>query len=101
MGEENLQETVRAAIDAVRHPEIDHTLAELGMIRDVRIDGEKVSLVMALPFLEIPIKEDLVRSLVEAVKSRAEDWETEVSFTVMNQEERERFLAMARSAWML
>jgi len=56
--------TDKQVIDALRgvmHPEIKRNLVELGMIKDVSVTDKKVTLTLALPFAEIPIKDDLVR----------------------------------------
>jgi len=41
-------ENVLAALRPVRDPELDHSLVELGMIKDVRIEGGRVSFLVEL-----------------------------------------------------
>ena len=73
------QEIVQA-IEQVQHPEIKNTLVELGMVQDIKVDGEQVSLRLVLPFLGIPA----------AVRDRAEAQlqeflqQTEVSVDVVD-----------------
>lgn len=81
----------------VRHPEINRTLVELGMIRDITIKDNKVILTMALPFLGIPIKDYLVHSVEKVVTKLST--EIEIKLTEMNQEERAKFMAMAQENW--
>ena len=91
------KQEIHQAVAKVRHPEIDRTLVELGMIKDIAIRADRAILTMAVPFLAIPIKDYLVHSLQEAVTKLGV--EIEVKVTEMNQEERDAFMAMAREAW--
>ena len=91
------EEEIRRAVAKVRHPEIDRTLVELGMIKDIVVRDDKVILTMALPFMEIPIKDYLVNSVQQTVTKLGV--EIEVKLTEMNQEQRESFTAMAQEAW--
>lgn len=91
------KQEIHQAVANVRHPEIDRTLVELGMIKDIAIGADRVTLTMAVPFLGIPIKDYLVHSLQEAVTKLGV--EIEVKLTEMNQEERDAFMAMARAGW--
>ena len=54
---------VEQALSKVMHPEIDCRLVDLGMIKDVVCEEDKVGLTLKLPFLGIPIKEDLIQSI--------------------------------------
>jgi metal-sulfur cluster biosynthetic enzyme len=97
MDNNNSKEEIHQAVAKVRHPEIDRTLIELGMIRDIALVRDKVILTMALPFLGIPIKDYLVHSVQEAVTKLGV--EIEVKLIEMNQNERNTFMAMARESW--
>lgn len=61
------EEEIRRAVAKVMHPKINHTLAELEMIKEITVRDDKVILIRALPFLGIPIRDYLVRSVQEAV----------------------------------
>ncbi|MBW2079152.1 MAG: DUF59 domain-containing protein [Deltaproteobacteria bacterium] len=91
------KEEIHHAVAKVRHPEINRTLVELGMIKDIHIGEDEVILTMAVPFLEIPIRDYLVHSVQEAIRKLGV--EIEVKLTEMNQEERDAFMAMAREGW--
>ena len=79
------------------HPAIDRSLLGLGMIKDVAVKDNKVTLSLALPFEGIPIKDNLVNSIrVAATKLRVE---VEVNIKKMNQEEVQAFLAMEQESW--
>jgi Mrp family chromosome partitioning ATPase len=92
--------TNKQVIDALRkvmHPEIEQRdLVGLNMIRDVSVEDEKVTLTLVLPFKEIPIKDDLVGSVREAVTSLDANLEVEVKLAEMNQQERAAFMTEAQ-----
>ena len=91
------KEQIHQAVAKVRHPEIDRTLVELGMIKDIALEDDKVIVSMALPFLGIPIRDYLVHSVEEVVTTLGA--EIEVKLTEMNKEERDAFMAMAQEGW--
>ncbi len=93
------KEEIEESLKRIEHPEIRHTLFELGMIKDVEIDGDRVSLTLNLPVPGVPILGFLTDSIRSAVRRIRDDAVVEVKTDVMSEEERMRFVAMARSAW--
>ena len=91
------KEDIHEAVARLRHPEINRTLVELGMIKDIALGDDKAEVIMAVPFLGIPIKEYLVRSVEETVGALGV--EIEVQVIEMNKEERDAFMVMAREGW--
>ena len=93
------EEDVHQAIGQVMHPEISRTLIELGMVKDIALKDDEVTLTLVLPFLGIPasIKDYLVNSLRQAVM----EWgaKVEVRIAEMSQQERLAFLAMEQEGW--
>ncbi|MEW6681202.1 MAG: iron-sulfur cluster assembly protein [bacterium] len=83
----------------MRHPEIDHTLFDLGMIKDVGVKDKKVELTLMVPFMFIPIKDYLIDAIKDAVKEEDEEAEVEIDLQEMSEEERTRFMKMAQEAW--
>jgi len=81
----------------VKHPAINRTLRELGIIKDVSIKDNKVLITMALPFPNIPIIDQLVSSIKEPIEKLGV--EVEVKQTVMSQEELQAFLKMEEDGW--
>lgn len=77
----------------VMHPEIKQDLVGLNMIREVAIQDTAVRVVVAVPFLEIPIKDDLARSIQEALVTLDARLEVQVEFIEMGQQERAAFMA--------
>ena len=91
------EEKVRNAVAQVRHPAIDRTLMELGILKDITVEGDKVIITLAFPFPGIPIRELLVESVREPVEEMGA--KVEVKTTVMTTEELQAFLAMEQEAW--
>jgi Mrp family chromosome partitioning ATPase len=91
--------TDKQVIDALRtvmHPEVEQRdLVGLNMIRDVRVEDEQVTLTLVLPFKEVPIKEDLVNGVREAVTSLDASLQVEVKLAEMSQQERAAFMTEA------
>ena len=92
-------EDVHREVGRVMHPAINHSLVELGMVKDVALKHDVVTLTLALPVLNIPasIKDHLVNSLRTAVAKLGA--EVEVEITEMDEEERHAFLAMEQEGW--
>lgn len=99
MDKEYLKSRVEEALRRIVHPEINHTLFELGMIRDINAGEEKASLTLKVPMLDIPIKDylmDLIKSEIKKVDSKLD---VEVGIEEMSLEERAKFMRMAQEAW--
>ncbi len=88
---------VREAVSQVKHPAIDTTLAELGIVKQIEVTNEKAVITLAFPFPNIPIEDILVNSVKEPVEEMG--WEVEVRTTVMNEQELQRFLALEKENW--
>jgi len=93
------EEDVHQAVGQVMHPEISRTLVELGMVKEIALQGDEVTLTFVLPLLGIPvsIKDYLVNSLRQAVMKLGA--KAEIKIAGMNQEERLAFLAMEQEGW--
>jgi len=92
-----LEENVRKAMAQIKHPAIDRTLIDLGMVKDITIEGNKVTVTLAVPFPGIPIKDLLVNSVREPIEKLGA--KVEVKLAVMNQQELQAFLTMENESW--
>ena len=99
MANEKSEEDIRQVVAEIKHPAIDRTLVDLGVVKEITVKGNKVLVTMALPFPGIPtqVKDYLVNSVVEQIKKL--DVEVEVDLTIMNQEELQAFLDMEQESW--
>ena len=93
------EEDIRQVVAEIKHPAIDRTLVDLGVVKEITVNGNKVLVTMALPFPGIPtqVRDYLVNSVVEQIKKL--DVEVEVDVTIMNQEELQAFLDMEQESW--
>ena len=55
------------ALKTVMDPELGRSVVDLQMVRDIKIEGGKVSLTLALTVLSCPLKDSLQKSAYEAV----------------------------------
>jgi ATP-binding protein involved in chromosome partitioning len=96
------EQDMRQALAQVRHPEIACTLVELGMLKDITVGSNKVTLTLVLPFMGIPIqvKDYLTDSLRQALANVDASLEVEMNMAEMSEKERTKFLEMAREGWL-
>jgi metal-sulfur cluster biosynthetic enzyme len=95
------EQEVRQALSGIKHPEINNTLAELGMLKDVALDSNRAIIKLALPFMGIPVqvKEHIVNSLRQTLAGLEAGLEVEINLVEMTPEERARFIKMAQEGW--
>jgi len=91
------EENVRRILANIKHPAIDRTLLDLGIIKSITVESNLVKIILAFPFPNIPVKELLINSVREPLKNQS--LEVEIETTVMNEEELHKFLAMEQEAW--
>jgi len=78
------------ALRPVEDPELHRSIVDLGMVRDVRIDGTRVRVEVALTVPGCPLKNEIQRRVGEAVHGLDGVDDVEVAFDVMTDEERAR-----------
>ena len=88
------------AVAKITHPEIARTLEELGMIKDVKVENDVVTITMALPIPTVPIQDYLAQIVTDAVLELESKLKIKVKFVEMNPEERANFFKMSRKGWM-
>lgn len=91
------KEDALRVVESVKHPAIDLSLVELGMIRNINVENDTVTMEFVFPFPNIPIKEMLFAS----VRTPLENMGFSVSFTeaLMTQDEVQRFLSLETANW--
>ena len=90
---------VERALSKVMHPEINYSLIDLEMIKNVVYRNNTVVLTLKLPFPGIPIKEDLIQSIKGALVDLDKAVQVEINVEQMSQEERDKFMRMAKEGW--
>ncbi len=91
------EKDVLHALRNVKHPAIDCSLIELGIIKNILLKNNKVIVTFAFPFAGIPIKEFLVNSVREPMAKLG--IKLEVKETIMTDDERENFLKLEAEHW--
>ena len=101
MTDKNISKRIIESLEKVEHPSISATLLELGMLRNMELTPEgKVSLIMVLPFPNIPenVKNFMINDLANAAQNAGGKLE-KVDLAVMNDEERQKFLSIEQQNW--
>ncbi|MBW2631576.1 MAG: DUF59 domain-containing protein [Deltaproteobacteria bacterium] len=91
------KEEIIKTISDVKHPAIDHSLLDLGIVKNIRIEDDKVRITFSLPFPQVPITNMLVDSIDQPLQSIGVN--ADYDFTVMDEKEKAEFLRMEKEAW--
>jgi len=81
----------------VEHPAISCSLIKLGIVTDIKLAGNKATVVFAFPFPNIPIADILIQSVAQPIQQLGLGFEYTVR--VMNDQERKMFLQLEAEAW--
>jgi len=84
-------------ITKVEHPYIKYSLTELGIVTDIDLEDNLVTLEFAWPFPEIPIRDELVNAVEKVVADLG--FELKYTERVMTNMERNDFLALEKQGW--
>ncbi|OAQ21497.1 Mrp/NBP35 family ATP-binding protein [Thermosulfurimonas dismutans] len=84
------KEKVLEILRTVKDPELNRDLVSLGMIREVKVEGELVKVEVALTTGGCPLKKQIADEVKRAVSTLPEVSEVEVELSVMTPEERAR-----------
>ena len=86
-------------LSTLEHPEMSNTkLLELGMIEGVDVQDGSVTVSLALPSLTVPIKQDLINSIENAIKQIHQGLKVKVEPVEMSQKKKEAFMAASVEA---
>ena len=83
------EQEILKVISEVKHPAIDHSLLDLGIIKDIEIDNKTVALKFVFPFPNIPIADALIDSVKIPLNNMG----------LMTEEEKAKFMQMEAEAW--
>jgi metal-sulfur cluster biosynthetic enzyme len=95
------EKEISQALAEIKHPEIDCTLVDLGMLQDISMKSKKITVTLKLPVMGIPIqvKDYLVNSVNQALANLDVSLEGAITLAQMSPEERSQFFTMARANW--
>ena len=83
------REQVVEALRPVEDPELHRSIVDLGMLRDVQIDGGNISILIALTIAGCPLRNEITNRVKGAVAPLAGVANVNLDFTVMTDQERE------------
>ncbi|MCF2136830.1 MAG: iron-sulfur cluster assembly protein [Candidatus Thorarchaeota archaeon] len=90
-------ESLRELLLKIKHPAIDLSLLELGIIRKYSVDGDDVNIEFAWPFPGIPIRNQLIYSVQGPLTEIGAN--LKFTETIMDESEKQRFLMLEQAAW--
>lgn len=91
------QQDIIDAISEVKHPAIENSLMNLGIVKEVKLIDNVANVVFAFPFPEIPIGEQLIYSIYEPIKALGVDFNYDV--VTMTEEEKAKFMQLEAEGW--
>ena len=91
------EQDIRKAVAVVRHPAIDSTLVDLGMISDVAVKNNKVIVTIAFPVPNVPIRGRIIDSVRKPIADLGV--ECEIREIIMDEQERGIFLDKEQKNW--
>lgn len=86
------RDQVIEALRKVEDPELNRSIVDLQMVRGVQVEGDRVSVTLALTTLACPLKDRIAADVEKALRSLDGVREVKVHLTEMTPEERERLL---------
>jgi ATP-binding protein involved in chromosome partitioning len=87
------RESVEAALAEVQDPEIRRPITELGMVKDIRIDGDAVHVDVYLTVAGCPMREEITSRVTRAVEALDGVGRVTVALDVMSDEQRKEMRA--------
>jgi Mrp family chromosome partitioning ATPase len=92
-----IEDLIRQALADLAHPELtDRNLVELGMISSVRVEAGRAQIRLALPYPNVPIKDDLIDMIRTRVSKLDPGLSVEIETIEMTPRERAAFTERAR-----
>ena len=90
-------ESIKEKLKKVKHPAINSSLYDLGIIKGVELEGNKAIILLAFPFPNIPIKDALIEQVNKALAGL--ELEIEIKTTVMDENELRKFMSLEQANW--
>ncbi len=91
------KENVLKVIEDIKHPAIDNSLVNLGIVKNIEVEENTVKLVFAFPFPKIPIADALINSI--GVPLQEIGYTLKYDIVTMNEKEKEEFLQLETKGW--
>ena len=92
------KEDIIDAISNIKHPAIDYSLLELGIVKGVDLADNTAKIIFAFPFPNIPIANTLISLISNPIEAIGVGFQYEI--VLMTEEDRINFMEMESKAWM-
>ncbi len=79
---------VQQALESVMDPELGQNIVELGMVREIEVEGTRVGVTIALTVPNCPLQDTIARDAAEAVDALGDELDVQIRLTAMTDEER-------------
>ncbi|TET98132.1 MAG: MRP family ATP-binding protein [Anaerolineales bacterium] len=94
---QELKSTVVRALSQIKHREIkDQNIVDLGMVPEIRVEDQLVTVTLAFPFREVPETAELSQRVEKITNEACHGMKTKVEVRQMTPEERSDFTARAQ-----
>ena len=90
-------EQIRDALSGVMDPELGRSIVDLGMVRDIVIEGQRVSFTFALTTLACPLQDSMIASAKAAIAELDGNLQVVIRRVEMTQEEKQQLLGQQSS----
>jgi Mrp family chromosome partitioning ATPase len=95
--DQNIRSTLLQTLAQIEHPEMkDKNIVELGMVPDIQIKGELVTITLAFPFRQVLITEELPQKVLRAAVEICAERNVKLDIRKMTPEERADFSIRAQ-----
>jgi Mrp family chromosome partitioning ATPase len=82
--EEQVLEALRPVID----PELQRSIVDLGMVREIDVEGKQITVTLALTVPNCPLRDQIADAAAQAVDALGDDLAVEINLTAMTDQER-------------
>ncbi len=84
-------------LSKIMHPEVNHSLIDLGIIKNIEIVEKKAKMIFAFPFPDIPIADVLIKSVEKPVSKLG--FSLSYNVRIMTENEKNKFMIMEEEDW--
>ena len=84
-------------LSKIMHPEVNHSLIDLGVIKNIEIVENKAKMIFAFPFPDISIADVLIKSVAKPVSELGLSLSYNVR--IMTEDEKNKFMIMEEEDW--
>jgi Mrp family chromosome partitioning ATPase len=96
-GAQDIRSLIKNTLSQIEHPEIkDKNIVELGLVHEILVEDQLVTITLAFPFHEVPITAELPQRVYRLAREVCGDMKIKVEIRKMTPEERADFTTRAQ-----